>query len=146
MSVIERKVFQISNKTILGKATFKAPYKFQSPLDNEARYVHVVNGHSNIIYSLGKLALKPVDSLIMKSGNFIKKWEKSDKIINKVKMKISIFYIIIILLPIISYGQRETDDQTESEKQLMRENKVKEITSFLTFLPMSEKKRWTRKI
>ena len=78
LKVIERKIFQISNKTILGKAKFVAPHKFQSPLDNEARYVHVINGHSNIIYSLGKMNLKSGDSLIMKSGNFINNWLQTE--------------------------------------------------------------------
>ncbi len=62
----------------MGKAEFTAPHKFQSPLDNEARYVHVINGHSNIISSLGKMNLKSGDSLIMKSGNFINNWLKTE--------------------------------------------------------------------
>lgn len=71
---IKRKSFNILDKVVLGKAMFKPPYKFNSPLDYEARFVHVVNGHSNIISPRGKIALKSGDSLIMKSGNFVNHW------------------------------------------------------------------------
>jgi len=48
-------------------------------------------------------------------------------------MKRYTIFFILLLLPIISHAQRVTSEQTENEKVFIKENKVKEITTYYTF-------------
>lgn len=53
------------------------PHKFNSPLDNEARFIHVVQGESTLYSPTKQISLKSGDSLLMKCGNFVNEWKEN---------------------------------------------------------------------
>ena len=72
--LIDRKDFNLLDKTVLGRAVFKPPFKASSPLVNEARFVHVINGNSRLYSPNHQFELKTGDSLMMKCENFVNNW------------------------------------------------------------------------
>ena len=66
--------YKIKDWTVLGRTFFKPPFKVSDTLINEARIVHVVNGHSNLYAANQFTSIQSGDTIIMKSDNFINNW------------------------------------------------------------------------
>ena len=75
---IKQEPFNLLGKTVLGRASFKPPFKISSALEHEARFVFVVNGQSQLFFPSGQLNLKSGDSIIMKCENFVNHWLEND--------------------------------------------------------------------
>ena len=70
--------FNVGDWTVLGRTVFKPPFKISDSLVNEARIVHVVKGYSKLYSAQQMIELKPDDTLIMKSDNFVNHWQAND--------------------------------------------------------------------
>ena len=70
----KREQYQLLEKVVLGRAQFTPPFKASSPLDNEARFMHVVNGSSRLYSPNDQKDLKTGDSILMKCENFVNNW------------------------------------------------------------------------
>lgn len=69
----------------MARATFVPPHKFHSPLDNEARFVHVIHGRSTMHFPTKQVQLTSGDSIIIKCGNLVNHWhENEDGSANKI--------------------------------------------------------------
>ncbi len=82
---IKQEPFKLLEKVVLGRALFKPPFKVSSALENEARFVYVVNGRSQLFFPNGQMDLKTGDGFIMKCENFVNQWlENNDGSSNEV--------------------------------------------------------------
>ncbi|KZN61243.1 helix-turn-helix domain-containing protein [Pseudoalteromonas luteoviolacea] len=70
---------QYHGQTVMGLRKFNAPYTYQDGLVNEARIVHVFKGQSSLICAGKAFSLSAGDTLLMKSDNFINRWQESDQ-------------------------------------------------------------------
>ncbi len=70
--------YTVNNWTVLGCTYFRPPFKVSDELINEARLVHVVNGHSRLHSANQQITLESGDTLIMKADNFINDWLEND--------------------------------------------------------------------
>ncbi len=76
---------KVKEWTVLGRNTFKPPFRISDALINEARIVHVVNGNSKLFSANKILDLKTNDTVVMKADNFVNNWfENKDNSKNQV--------------------------------------------------------------
>ena len=66
--------YKIEDWVVIGRTSFKPPFKVSDTLINEARIVHVINGNSNLYAANQYIQLQSGDTIIMKSDNFINSW------------------------------------------------------------------------
>ncbi len=77
--------YKVKEWTVLGRNTFKPPFRISDALVNEARIVHVVKGNAKLFSTNKFLELKANDTLVMKADNFVNNWfENKDKSNNQV--------------------------------------------------------------
>ena len=76
--LIKRRDFHLLDKIVLGTAIFKPPFKASSALKDEARFVHVINGHSRLYSPVDQFNLSTGDSIIMKCENFVNTWLENE--------------------------------------------------------------------
>ena len=72
--LFKRQDFQLLDRTVLGRAIFQPPFKANSALENEARFVHVIHGNSRLYAPTEQLNLHTGDSLVMRCENFVNNW------------------------------------------------------------------------
>lgn len=72
--MIERNEFKLQGKTAMGRAVFKPPFKAHSALENEARFVTVVSGHSRLFVPNSQVNIEAGDSFLMKCESFMNQW------------------------------------------------------------------------
>lgn len=70
--------YKIQDWVVLGRKFFKPPFKVSDTLINEARIAHVVHGHSKLYAANQFTTLHDGDTLIMKSDNFINRWQANE--------------------------------------------------------------------
>lgn len=75
---IRQEPFTLKGKTVLGRALFTPPFKVNSPLTDEARFVYVVNGHSRLHSPTGNVELQSGDNMVMKCDNFVNHWQSNE--------------------------------------------------------------------
>ena len=73
--VLQRQIFELGEKRVFGRIIFEPPYKANSSMEEEARFVYVVNGQSKLYSPNGRTDLKTGDGFIMKCENFVNNWE-----------------------------------------------------------------------
>ena len=66
--------FRVKDWVVFGINNFKPPFKVSDVLINEARIVHVVNGHSRLYAADHFVDLNNEDTIVMKSDNFVNNW------------------------------------------------------------------------
>ena len=71
---MKQHLFELNSKAVIGTAIFDAPYRAQSTLDHEARFVHITNGQSKLYLPDNQLDLKTSDCFLMKCDNFVNNW------------------------------------------------------------------------
>ena len=77
--------YSVKEWVVFGRNKFKPPFRVSDELINEARVVHVVKGNSRLYSANHYTNLKPGDTVIMKSDNFINDWlENPDDGLNEV--------------------------------------------------------------
>lgn len=74
----KRNHFELIGKEVIGRAMFEPPFKAHSPLENEARFVSVINGNSKLFVPNNTLALQASDSVMMKCDNFVNHWQANE--------------------------------------------------------------------
>ncbi len=65
---------KLLGKIVLGRAFFLPPFKVNSALDHEARFVHVVHGNSRLFVPNSQLDISTSDSFILKCEKFANHW------------------------------------------------------------------------
>lgn len=70
--------FELFEKPIFGKATFDPPFKANSSFVDEARFVFIINGKSNLYVPNSSLKLETSDCFLMKCDNFVNVWEVNE--------------------------------------------------------------------
>ena len=78
------KVYSIGGQAIFGINEFPSPHRVEDRLENEARIVHVVRGHSRLYAANKWLELESGDTVIMRPDNFVNNWLENDDGLNKV--------------------------------------------------------------
>ncbi len=66
--------YKVKEWTVLGRNTFKPPFRISDALVNEARIVRVVKGNAKLFSTNKFLELKANDTLVMKADNFVNNW------------------------------------------------------------------------
>lgn len=66
--------FKLLGHVVLERVKFIPPLSAASPMQNEACFLHVLNGKSKLNTPVQKLQLSPSDSLVMKCGHYVNKW------------------------------------------------------------------------
>ncbi|WP_281613448.1 AraC family transcriptional regulator [Flammeovirga sp. SubArs3] len=69
--------FDINSKPSIGTAIFTPPFKANSAFVDEARFVKIINGNTNLYVPDNHLKLKSGDHFIMKCDNFVNVWDKN---------------------------------------------------------------------
>ncbi len=69
--------YKVKEWTVLGRNTFKPPFRISDALVNEARIVRVVKGNAKLFSTNKFLELKANDTLVMKADNFVNNWFKN---------------------------------------------------------------------
>ncbi len=69
--------YKVNEWIVLGRNTFKPPFRISDALVNEARIVHVVKGRAKLFSANKFVELKPNDTLVMKADNFVNNWFKN---------------------------------------------------------------------
>lgn len=77
--VISRKDFKLDERTLLGHLIFKPPFKANSAMVDEARFVHIKHGRSRLYSPSDKFDLKTGDSFLMKCENFVNNWFENEE-------------------------------------------------------------------
>lgn len=72
--VIKRAHFDLEGRVVFGQIIFKPPFRAGEALHDEARFVTVINGRSQLFLPNIQLDLGPSDSFIMKCENFVNNW------------------------------------------------------------------------
>ncbi len=73
-----RKEFELFGKVVLGRATFGGPFKVNAVLEEEARFVHVVNGSSKLFVPNDQLQINTTDSFLIKCESFVNAWNANE--------------------------------------------------------------------
>ena len=73
--VIKRQIFELGERQVFGRIMFEAPFKINSSMADEARFVYVVNGTSKLNSPNGRTDLTNGDGFIMKCENFVNNWQ-----------------------------------------------------------------------
>lgn len=76
--LIRRDDFKLLDKIVLGNAQFKPPFKAGLSMTGEARFVHIVHGHTILYAPTKKFELHTGDSVIMKCENFLNNWLENE--------------------------------------------------------------------
>ncbi len=66
--------YKVKEWTVLGRNTFKPPFRISDALVNEARIVHVVQGNAKLFSANKFMELESNDTLVMKADNFVNNW------------------------------------------------------------------------
>ena len=72
---MKQELFKIGELDVMGRATFMPPFRINSSLQNEARFVHVIHGNSKFYSPVNKFDLFCGDNVLMKCDNFVNSWE-----------------------------------------------------------------------
>ncbi|OHX67859.1 helix-turn-helix domain-containing protein [Flammeovirga pacifica] len=70
--------FELNGKDLVGTAKFKAPFKANSTLVDEARFVKIINGKTNLFVPDNQIKLQTGDCFLMKCDNFVNVWEANE--------------------------------------------------------------------
>lgn len=76
--MLKRDEFKLLDRVVFGRAAFNPPFKASSPLENEARFVHVVNGTSRLHAPQDRIDLQMGDNVLMRCENFVNNWMKNE--------------------------------------------------------------------
>ncbi|PWJ43808.1 AraC family transcriptional regulator [Sediminitomix flava] len=78
MQDFKRQHFELLGKEVLGRASFIPPFKANAPLENEARFVCIVNGKSKLYIPNNQYNFESSDCFIMKCDNFVNHWFENE--------------------------------------------------------------------
>ncbi|WP_044201125.1 AraC family transcriptional regulator [Flammeovirga sp. OC4] len=78
MSSFDLTHFELLDKPIFGKAVFEPPFKANSSFVDEARFVFIIKGKSNLYVPNDTLSLETSDCFLMKCDNFVNVWKKNE--------------------------------------------------------------------
>ncbi len=70
--------YKLLGHVVLERVKFIPPLSAASPMQNEACFLHVLNGKSKLNTPIQKLQLSPTDSLVMKCGHYVNKWVENE--------------------------------------------------------------------
>ncbi|OHX64143.1 helix-turn-helix domain-containing protein [Flammeovirga pacifica] len=73
--IINRDFFDLDGKVIIEKVKFLPPFKVSTRMDNEACFLHILNGESELFIPQEKISAKSSDSLFMKCGAYTNFWK-----------------------------------------------------------------------
>ena len=74
----QRKDFHLMGKEVMGTNRFRPPFKAASSLQNEARFVMVLNGKSRLYVPTGQVNIQAPDGFLMKCDNFVNNWLENE--------------------------------------------------------------------
>lgn len=70
--------FEVFGKTSLGKINFTPPFKVNTNMEDEARFVHVIMRTTRLYYPNGHMEFSAGDSFIMKKEIFVSNWVENE--------------------------------------------------------------------
>ena len=76
--IISRQDFKLEEQTLFGHLRFIPPFKANSAMQDEARFVHIKHGRSRLYSPNDRFDLKTGDSLLMKCENFVNNWFENE--------------------------------------------------------------------
>lgn len=76
--IIRRDIFQLQGKDVLGKVVFTPPFRAAEALEEEARFISVIRGHSKLYVPNAQLKINSSDSFMMKCDSFVSIYEKHE--------------------------------------------------------------------
>lgn len=76
--ILSHQHFELQNRVVLERVVFTPPFKAAAHMQHEACLIYAVNGKSSIIGAQTSSNLNKGESVIMKCGNYINKWEESN--------------------------------------------------------------------
>lgn len=76
--MIKKAQFDLLGKVVFGRVIFKPPFKAGEGLNNEARFVNVLNGKSRLFVPNSQVDIHAPDSFIMKCENFMNHWQENE--------------------------------------------------------------------
>ena len=74
----EQQHIKLLDKVVIGRALFQPPFRINVPLNNEARFMHVIHGRSAMYAPTDKVSLTNGDSLFMCCDNVVNNWLEND--------------------------------------------------------------------
>ncbi|MEO1262292.1 MAG: AraC family transcriptional regulator [Bacteroidota bacterium] len=81
----KRQHIELLDKIVIGRAIFQPPFRINAALENEARFLHVINGRSTMYAPIDQVRLTNDDSLFMSCDNVVNNWlENEDGSLNEV--------------------------------------------------------------
>ncbi|ANQ51193.1 helix-turn-helix transcriptional regulator [Flammeovirga sp. MY04] len=70
--------FEMIGKPMIGTSLFQPPFKANATLQDEARFVKIINGSTNLYVPDHHLSLSSGDMFIMKCDNFVNIWDENE--------------------------------------------------------------------
>lgn len=129
--VIKRESFDLRSKVALGRIQFKPPFKANSSMQDEARFVYVKNGKSRLNAPQARYELSTGDCLLMSCDQFVNTWlENEDDSTNE----LTIFHFYPDILKYVYNDQLPDFFDKKGGQQLNRVEKFPSNEMILHFI------------
>jgi AraC-like DNA-binding protein len=77
--ILEYQHLSLGEFPIVEKYKFESPFRVDASLRNEACFMHVIQGRSDLYTPNGKIEIEKRDNFVMKCGSYLNDWKTNEK-------------------------------------------------------------------